>query len=169
MAGGALSHVDDAGDTDMSGGAGSGWQPQHVEWWFEFLNERGGKGVSKDTWVMAFIYPVPPSYPSAVLPCDPHFLPLCIPLPTRLSHIHPHSLIRLSYTLLSPALTHTHSLILPPHTLPPLMYTLTLPLYSFHDFIRTIDARFATYDMEAAWPSTIDDFVEWAKERIKAA
>ncbi|KAI9465122.1 defective in Cullin neddylation protein 1 [Russula earlei] len=35
-------------------------------------------------------------------------------------------------------------------------------------FLRTIDATFETYDMEAAWPSTIDDFVEWARERIKA-
>jgi DCN1-like protein 1/2 len=35
-------------------------------------------------------------------------------------------------------------------------------------FLRTIDAMFETYDMEAAWPSTIDDFVEWARERLKA-
>ncbi|KAJ6554361.1 defective in Cullin neddylation protein 1 [Mycena capillaripes] len=85
MAGGALAHVDASGDTDMSG---NGWAPEHVDWWFEFLNEKGGKGVSKDTWIM------------------------------------------------------------------------------FHDFVRTIDARFETYDLEAAWPSTIDDFVEWAKERV---
>ncbi|KAI0000769.1 Cullin binding-domain-containing protein [Russula compacta] len=35
-------------------------------------------------------------------------------------------------------------------------------------FLRTIDAKFEMYDMEAAWPSTIDDFVEWARERLKA-
>ncbi|KAJ7613736.1 Cullin binding-domain-containing protein [Mycena polygramma] len=92
MAGGALAHIDASGDTDMvdtgAKGNGSGWSKEHVDWWFEFLNEKGGKGVSKDTWVM------------------------------------------------------------------------------FLDFVRTIDARFETYDMEAAWPSTIDDFVEWAKERV---
>ncbi|KAJ7896941.1 Cullin binding-domain-containing protein [Mycena leptocephala] len=86
MEGGALSHVDASGDTDMRGGGG--WAPEYVDWWFEFLNEKGGKGVSKDTWVM------------------------------------------------------------------------------FLDFVRSIDARFETYDMEAAWPSTIDDFVEYAKERV---
>ncbi|KAF7369734.1 Defective in cullin neddylation protein [Mycena venus] len=92
MAGGALSHVgvdgDGSGDVDMD--TGGGWKPEYVEWWFEFLQEKGGKGVSKDTWVM------------------------------------------------------------------------------FLDFVRTIDAQFKTYDLEAAWPSTIDDFVEWAKERVKA-
>ncbi|KAJ7092420.1 defective in Cullin neddylation protein 1 [Mycena belliarum] len=85
MTGGALSHVDASGDSAMDGSAG--WRAEHVEWWFEFLQERGGKGVSKDTWVM------------------------------------------------------------------------------FLDFARTIDARFATYDAEGAWPSTIDDFVEWAREK----
>lgn len=35
-------------------------------------------------------------------------------------------------------------------------------------FLRTIDVKFETYDMEAAWPSMIDDFVEWARERLKA-
>ncbi|KAF7288630.1 Defective in cullin neddylation protein [Mycena indigotica] len=30
----------------------------------------------------------------------------------------------------------------------------------FLDFVRSIDARFATYDVDAAWPSSIDDFVE---------
>ncbi|TFY56099.1 hypothetical protein EVG20_g9064 [Dentipellis fragilis] len=64
----------------------------------------------------------------------------------------------------------------------------------FLDFVRTIDSKFEKYDMEgtlylqrpassaelssrsawltssaaAAWPSTIDDFVEWAKVRIAA-
>lgn len=50
MEGGALSHIDASGDTDMRGGGG--WAPEYVDWWFEFLNEKGGKGVSKDTWVM---------------------------------------------------------------------------------------------------------------------
>jgi len=38
----------------------------------------------------------------------------------------------------------------------------------FLDFLRTIDTKFDTYDMEAAWPSTIDDFVEWARVRLRA-
>ncbi|CAK5272020.1 unnamed protein product, partial [Mycena citricolor] len=87
MSGAALSHVDSSGDSDMTGDGG--WQPQFVDWWFEFLNEKGGKGVSKDTWVM------------------------------------------------------------------------------FLDFVRTIDSRFQTYDIEAAWPSAIDDFVDWAKTKLK--
>ncbi|KAJ7726823.1 defective in Cullin neddylation protein 1 [Mycena maculata] len=92
MAGGALSHITPESDGMQVDSDSNGvWSEQHVQWWFEFLAEKGGKGVSKDTWVM------------------------------------------------------------------------------FHDFIRTIDARFETYDMEAAWPSTIDDFVEWAKtERLRA-
>ncbi|KAJ7703954.1 defective in Cullin neddylation protein 1 [Mycena rosella] len=103
MAGGALaplSGADGDGDVDMDGssvvhggkgGGGEGWSAEHVDWWFEFLQEKGGKGVSKDTWVM------------------------------------------------------------------------------FLDFARTIDARFATYDAEGAWPSTIDDFVEWARARVESS
>jgi len=87
LAGGALAHVDAAGDAVMDG---EGWRGEYLDWWFEFLNERGGKGVSKDTWIM------------------------------------------------------------------------------FLDFIRTIDAQFAEYDTEAAWPSMIDDFVEWARARVQA-
>lgn len=32
------------------------------------------------------------------------------------------------------------------------------------EFIRTIDEKFEQHDATAAWPSTIDDFVDWAKE-----
>ncbi|KAL7423322.1 Scaffold-type E3 ligase [Cryptotrichosporon argae] len=35
------------------------------------------------------------------------------------------------------------------------------------DFMRTIDADLKAYDEEAAWPSTIDDFVEYVRERQK--
>ncbi|BEJ17612.1 hypothetical protein CspHIS471_0610130 [Cutaneotrichosporon sp. HIS471] len=35
----------------------------------------------------------------------------------------------------------------------------------FIDFVRTIDAEFKEYDESAAWPSTIDEFVEYARER----
>ncbi|CAK9784822.1 DUF298-domain-containing protein [Cutaneotrichosporon oleaginosum] len=34
----------------------------------------------------------------------------------------------------------------------------------FIDFVRTIDAEFKEYDESAAWPSTIDEFVEYARE-----
>lgn len=79
-------------DIGLSGPALShkGWKTEYTQWWFEFLNEKGGKGVSKDTWTM-------------------------------------------------------------------------LP-----DFIKTIDDKFEEHDLEAAWPSTIDDFVDWAKEKIQA-
>ncbi|EMD30905.1 hypothetical protein CERSUDRAFT_60717, partial [Gelatoporia subvermispora B] len=92
LQGGALAHVNtpnDDGDEEMDDG--EGWKPQYLEWWFEFLNEKGGKGVSKDTWQM------------------------------------------------------------------------------FLEFVRTIDARFQKYDTEAAWPSTLDDFVEYARGRLGAS
>ncbi|KAI0339122.1 DUF298-domain-containing protein [Trametopsis cervina] len=38
----------------------------------------------------------------------------------------------------------------------------------FLEFVRTIDAKFEKYDAEAAWPSAIDDFVEFAKQRISS-
>ncbi|OCH92560.1 DUF298-domain-containing protein [Obba rivulosa] len=89
LEGRALAHVsapDDDEDEDMEDE--EGWKPEYLEWWFEFLNEKGGKGVSKDTWQM------------------------------------------------------------------------------FLEFVRTIDARFEKYDTEAAWPSTLDDFVEYARGRL---
>ncbi|KWU44285.1 defective in Cullin neddylation protein 1 [Rhodotorula sp. JG-1b] len=36
----------------------------------------------------------------------------------------------------------------------------------FLDFTRTIDPAFKQYDEDAAWPSVIDDFVEYARARI---
>ncbi|KAI0791042.1 defective in Cullin neddylation protein 1 [Abortiporus biennis] len=36
----------------------------------------------------------------------------------------------------------------------------------FLEFVRTIDAKFEKYDPTAAWPSTIDEFVEYAKARL---
>ena len=32
-----------------------GWKPEHNALWFEYLNEKGGKGVSKDTWMMVSV------------------------------------------------------------------------------------------------------------------
>lgn len=74
-------------DEKGSGDDGNGWGKKHTEWWFEFLREKGSKGVSKDTWNM------------------------------------------------------------------------------LAEFIRTIDAKFEEHDATAAWPSTIDDFVDWVKAK----
>lgn len=57
LRGGALSHIhatDDDQDDDM--GEGGGWQDEYVQWWFDFLNEKGVKGISKDTWNMVSYY-----------------------------------------------------------------------------------------------------------------
>lgn len=48
--GGALSHLDS--DEDVKMDDGDSWKEQYIQWWFEFLNSKGHKGVSKDTWVM---------------------------------------------------------------------------------------------------------------------
>ncbi|KAF8737032.1 hypothetical protein AX14_013565 [Amanita brunnescens Koide BX004] len=82
----ALTGKTDGEDIDMTGG---GWEDRYTQWWFDYLAQKGVKGVSRDTWVM------------------------------------------------------------------------------FLEFIRASDSKFENYDMEAAWPSTIDDFVEYAKERSK--
>ena len=54
--GGALAHVDDDDDEDeamgSNGGSDQGWSDVHTQWWFDFLSEKGGKGVSRDTWNM---------------------------------------------------------------------------------------------------------------------
>ncbi len=60
LSGGALSHIvapaqDEDGDEHMVDGdvgATAGWGEQHTAWWFEFLEESGTKGVSKDVWQM---------------------------------------------------------------------------------------------------------------------
>lgn len=87
MDGGALAHKRQDGD-DVIMESQEGFKPEYVQWWFDFLNEKGGKGISKDTWNM------------------------------------------------------------------------------FLEFVRTIDSGFTNYSMDGAWPSTIDDFVEWAKARL---
>ncbi|PPQ85764.1 hypothetical protein CVT25_003082 [Psilocybe cyanescens] len=85
--GGALARVDDDED-DVKMDGDEGWKEEYIQWWFDFMNQKGQKGVSKDTWVM------------------------------------------------------------------------------FLDFIKSTNSTFSNYDMEAAWPSTIDDFVEYAKHRL---
>ena len=61
LKGGALSHTsaddsssdrDDDNDVTMEDPTEEGWKDEYTEWWFEFLAEKGGKGVSKDTWNM---------------------------------------------------------------------------------------------------------------------
>ncbi|KAF8330192.1 defective in Cullin neddylation protein 1 [Cantharellus anzutake] len=68
-----------------------GWKSDHNGWWFEFLDAKGGKGISKDVWNM------------------------------------------------------------------------------FYEFIRSIDSRFENYDEDAAWPSIIDDFVVYSRDRLKSS
>jgi len=41
--------------------------------------------------------------------------------------------------------------------------------HMFLDFVRTIDSKFSNYDLEAAWPSTIDDFVEYGSKKLLSA
>lgn len=53
LQGGALAHITDASDEDVDmESQEDGWKPEYLQWWFDFLNEKGGKGVSKDTWNM---------------------------------------------------------------------------------------------------------------------
>ena len=56
LQGGALSHIPSArqdGDgDDRMGGVEDGWQEEHTQWWFEFLESKKLKGVSKDVWQM---------------------------------------------------------------------------------------------------------------------
>ncbi|KAF8816905.1 hypothetical protein BYT27DRAFT_7205278 [Phlegmacium glaucopus] len=69
--GGALTRTamedDDDGDDDdvdmdegiaTKAGSADGWKEEYLQWWFDFLNERGGKGITKDTWIMVckFLY-----------------------------------------------------------------------------------------------------------------
>ncbi|KAK0457016.1 defective in Cullin neddylation protein 1 [Desarmillaria tabescens] len=54
LKGGALSHTTstDEDDVDMDATSEEGWKDQYTQWWFEYLEAKGGKGVSKDTWSM---------------------------------------------------------------------------------------------------------------------
>jgi DCN1-like protein 1/2 len=36
----------------------------------------------------------------------------------------------------------------------------------FLEFAQTIDPKFESYDIDAAWPSVIDEFVDWAKAKL---
>jgi len=87
---GALAHVDDL-NSDPPVSTYPGWKPEYTQMWFEYLEGKNVKGVSKDTWNM------------------------------------------------------------------------------FIDFVRTIDEKFQRHDTEGSWPSLIDDFVDYAKEKVAAS
>ena len=50
MTRGALTRKSDGEDADMLGEGG--WEKRYTQWWFDFLSEKGARGVSKDVWVM---------------------------------------------------------------------------------------------------------------------
>ncbi|KAG8993681.1 Scaffold-type E3 ligase [Tulasnella sp. JGI-2019a] len=89
LEGGALSHVDNDNET-TPGSNQTGWKVEHNQWWFEYLQRKNVKGISKDTWSM------------------------------------------------------------------------------FLDFVRTIDDKFQKHDTEGSWPSQIDDFADYAREKVTA-
>ncbi|KAG8870075.1 Scaffold-type E3 ligase [Tulasnella sp. 331] len=49
LSGGALSHL---ANESTSGAPEGGWRKEHTQWWFDYLQEKNVKGVSKDTWSM---------------------------------------------------------------------------------------------------------------------
>lgn len=51
LSGGALSHVDDLSATTPAS-TYAGWRELHDQWWFDYLEGKNVKGVSKDTWSM---------------------------------------------------------------------------------------------------------------------
>lgn len=62
LAGDALTHITPSdGEEDVRMDE-EGWQNEYIQWWFDFLNQKGGKGVSKDTWVMVRLYVLPHSH-----------------------------------------------------------------------------------------------------------
>ena len=55
LLGGALSHTneDEEQDDAMEGtGDEEGWKPEYLQWWFEFLEQKGTKAINQDTWKM---------------------------------------------------------------------------------------------------------------------
>ncbi len=49
LAGGALTH-DDGDGMDEDGKDNVGWTDEYTNWWFEFLTEKGLKGITRDIW-----------------------------------------------------------------------------------------------------------------------
>lgn len=124
LRGGVLSARDVDGDDRMDD-VEEGWRDEYMQWWFDFLDEKKLKGISKDVWQMVSIY--------------------------------------------APFLCRQ---------------TCSSSFLQFLEFVRTIDSKFEKYDAEgvcrlgssgadysyclhaAAWPSTIDDFVDYARNRL---
>lgn len=52
LKGGALSHKREDGEDDTMGVDEEGWKEEYLSWWFEYLNSKNAKGVSKDVWQM---------------------------------------------------------------------------------------------------------------------
>ena len=55
LKGRALQHMDTRMEDDeviYTPSREPGWKTVHSELWFEYMTEKGGKGVSKDTWQM---------------------------------------------------------------------------------------------------------------------
>ena len=53
---GALSHImslpSKDGDDVRMGELEEGWKDEYTQWWYDFLTQRGTKGISKDVWQM---------------------------------------------------------------------------------------------------------------------
>ena len=58
LQGGALSHKREEGDDDPMGLDEEGWQEEYLTWWFEHLQEKKVKGISKDVWHMVSTFPL---------------------------------------------------------------------------------------------------------------
>ena len=64
---------DDDEDTPMD--TSEGWKPEFTQWWFDFLESKGIKGVSKDTWTMVCLdFPHHPSPSFQSMPLHFQFL-----------------------------------------------------------------------------------------------
>ena len=90
LKGGALRPQLDYGDDSMKtsdggGGGGGGWTEEHTQLWYNFLNEKNVKGISKDTWAMArscFPLTLPFPYLTFCSACAPR---VCV-VPCVLAH-----------------------------------------------------------------------------------
>jgi len=52
LEGGALEHIKGGDGEDVDMEPEEGWKSEHMQWWFDFLNRKKVKGISKDTWGM---------------------------------------------------------------------------------------------------------------------
>jgi hypothetical protein len=148
LEGGALSHIrrsgnddDDDDDTDelmVTGDSPPGWSASYTDLWFEFLQEKGGKGVSKDTWQMfhEFVRTIDARFSNYDINGEfllYIYIYVCVLLLVVVS-------FGLSVFCSKMSFERANS-------------GMTFPLSS---------SLFFT----AAWPSTIDDFVEYAKAKL---